>query len=617
VSTSLSISGVELSDREAVVSLSAIDGSGNPVTGLSAASFAVTIDGVAARLAGFDTGVAAGLPLALVIVVDTSGSMQGDPLASAKQAIRPLVQSLRPGDRAALVAFASTVSVAVPFTADVPALLSGLERLAAGGNTALYAASAQAAGLAASAPEPRRAVALLTDGEEFGNVSGMTREQALAGVAASRVPFFAVGLGAQVDRSFLEALAAGTAGQTFLAARAEELAKLYDRISERLRLQYSLRIVLPDALASGDHVIRISVGPAAAETTFRLQRAAPAPTPVAQFAGLDGQLSEPTTMRLEGLPEGARVVITLDGSPVSPLADGRSLLLDPYSFPPGGMHTLVASFDLDGKRQTVQTIFGVAALRPRLLGPKELPQLAIGDLVRLSVLTQEGATTATYIIDGRERERDAGPPYEFVVPGDGLKVGKHEFQVVLSSPAGDVERRFAFAVPGGESHWLAYVVLGLSAVAAVASAAWGAFLLTSRVRRKDGVDDAAYAGRMSNWTPAQPGPDILPSAPSPVGAGNREPWGKLTVTAGPGAGTSFDLRDDPELVGRGKACSVRLRDRKVEQAHLLLYRDGTFQVSSPACRLLLGGQPVTAGQAASAVEFRLGDTALRFERFAG
>lgn len=56
---------------------------------------------------------ATGLPLHLAIALDTSGSMDGDKLLAAKQALNLVLNQLRPSDRLSLCSFNSQVSTIV------------------------------------------------------------------------------------------------------------------------------------------------------------------------------------------------------------------------------------------------------------------------------------------------------------------------------------------------------------------------------------------------------------------------------------------------------------------------------------------------------------------------
>src|SRR5688500_8161197 len=104
-------------------------------------------------------------PVALALVVDTSGSMLGRPLADAKVAIGSMISALGPSDQVAVLPFNTTARIVQPLTNDKARALAAVGALAAAGDTAIYDAVASAAQLLATAdPGMRRAIVLLTDG---------------------------------------------------------------------------------------------------------------------------------------------------------------------------------------------------------------------------------------------------------------------------------------------------------------------------------------------------------------------------------------------------------------------------------------------------------------------
>ncbi|MCB9266535.1 MAG: von Willebrand factor type A domain-containing protein [Lewinellaceae bacterium] len=78
-------------------------------------------------------------PSNLVFLMDVSGSMRADnKLPLAKQAMRLLVEQLRPEDRVAIVVYAGAAGLVLPSTpgSDKPAILHAIDKMEAGGSTA-------------------------------------------------------------------------------------------------------------------------------------------------------------------------------------------------------------------------------------------------------------------------------------------------------------------------------------------------------------------------------------------------------------------------------------------------------------------------------------------------
>jgi Mg-chelatase subunit ChlD len=218
------------------------DAAGRPVAGLQAGQFQASAGGAALTVSEVQNAANNDVPMGLVLAFDVSGSMQGPALEQAREAGRALIEQLLPIDQVAVLTFAGGVQVVQAFTADRTVLLQAIDGLKAGGDTALFEAVARSSELAAGSSLPRRAVVLLSDGEDFGGRSTVDRAASLETLRRTGVPVFVVGLGGQIDRPYLEELAAAARTPLMLAPSPEELSALYSRIGETLRQQYLVTI---------------------------------------------------------------------------------------------------------------------------------------------------------------------------------------------------------------------------------------------------------------------------------------------------------------------------------------------------------------------------------------
>ena len=154
----------------------------------------------------------------LVVVVDRSGSMTGEPLQAVHAALHNLVDRMRPQDSLGIVAFDSHASVAVPtrLLADhhVPTVHHHIQAIRPGGSTDL------SAGYLLGLSEARRTIAatgatvvLLSDGHAN---SGMTDPVKLGQLAASahsdQVTTTTIGIGAGYDETLLSEIATSGSG---------------------------------------------------------------------------------------------------------------------------------------------------------------------------------------------------------------------------------------------------------------------------------------------------------------------------------------------------------------------------------------------------------------------
>ena len=243
-------------DGEITVEIGAVDDSGFPVVrlivtaeelgrplgDLTAENLQVTESGAPTSIVGVERAVDGAIPLGLVIVIDSSGSMEGAPLAAAKVSASSLVQSLGDQDAAAIVSFADDVQVVQPMTSDRAALLAAIDGLVAVGNTRLYDAVGDAAALVAESDFERRAVVLLSDGREFGDLSTRSREESLGAVPESGALFYTIGLGPDIDVPYLEEIATLSGGRLYPAPTTEEMTSVFAAIEDRLRSQFVVTV---------------------------------------------------------------------------------------------------------------------------------------------------------------------------------------------------------------------------------------------------------------------------------------------------------------------------------------------------------------------------------------
>jgi Mg-chelatase subunit ChlD len=284
-------------DQPPQVVATVLDENGALAPDLTADDFDVAINGNPVPITDVTRAVDSTKGIAVVLAIDVSGSMEGAPLDQAKAAAQRFVDGLEPDDQIAIITFSETSQKLLDFTSDRTAITAAIAGLRAGGPTALYNATADSARLASTAASARRAVILLSDGGIGVSTSTITRDEALDTVTPLGVPVFTIGLGAEIDRAYLEELSSISGGQLTEAPSPEALTEAYDHVGEVLRGQFV--ITLDDGLtlaADEPATVRVSVDAsglvASGERTF-----APA-EPAIQITGLPegGRITSPTTL---------------------------------------------------------------------------------------------------------------------------------------------------------------------------------------------------------------------------------------------------------------------------------------------------------------------------------
>ena len=238
------------------------------VTGLSSEHFQIWEDKVEQKIDYFsseDTAISLGM------VFDISGSME-EGLSAARDAAVTFLKRGSPEDEYFLVEFSDRARVAEDFTSDIARLQNHLIFSPAKGRTALLDALYLALAKVKEGRNPRKAVLMITDGEDnhsrysFSDVKEFAREQ--------DVQLYAIGIveGGYVDyrrlrmeslgRSLIEELTGLTGGRAFFPDSVYELEDICARIALELSNQYVLGYASTNAAKDGRwRKIHVKVNP--------------------------------------------------------------------------------------------------------------------------------------------------------------------------------------------------------------------------------------------------------------------------------------------------------------------------------------------------------------------
>jgi tight adherence protein B len=197
------------------------------------------------------------VPVGIVLVIDTSGSMRANgAIDQAKAAARQFVAQKQPNDQIAIVAFSDEPRLVTNFTADVGALNAGIDGLAAAGETALWDGVRLALGLFNDHPELQPNLVVLSDGRD--TVSKTPFDQVKGAALAAKAVVFTVGLQTpDFDEAGVRGLAEATGGQYLLTTDPKALGTAYASVQRALQNQYEITY---RSAASGTIDVTLAVG---------------------------------------------------------------------------------------------------------------------------------------------------------------------------------------------------------------------------------------------------------------------------------------------------------------------------------------------------------------------
>ncbi len=342
-----------------------VDDNGRPVPALASDNFGATVDGQPAKVQGLQMVVDSQLGLAVVLVVDVSGSMTGQPLAAAQSAAAEFVNELSPQDNVAVLSFSDEVTTVQQSTSDKAKATDSLQGLAAAGNTALFEATSRAVAQAVESNSPRPVIILLSDGVDYGGKSTVSRDDSIAQASAAGVPLYTIALGSDVDKAYLTELAQATGARFLETPSPEGLSQLYADIGALLRGQYVVSLEAPDLPAAASHTLDLSVTTAGvtAVASKVLQTAQPAVVTLEGLtAGREVKNAVTVTAQVEGAVS-SQVQFFVDGAVIATTtAPPYQITLDPKTLQTGS-HTLrVEARDSAGLVASSEAAFTVPVL---------------------------------------------------------------------------------------------------------------------------------------------------------------------------------------------------------------------------------------------------------------
>lgn len=223
-----------------VLNATVTDLRGKPVTGLKQNQFRVLEDGQEQKVDFFE---AEETPFAAVILMDTSGSMEGG-ISMARSAAINFLDGLRTDDVTAIYNFDSKVSLVQDFS-NSRDIVENIFNLKASGMTVLNDAIYQAALELGKRSEKRKAIIVLSDGAD--TKSGRSADKALKAAIAVNATIYTIDMSAAnagnnrfQSQGALKNFAEKSGGKFIPTPGGVAMREAFKNIVEELGVQYTL-----------------------------------------------------------------------------------------------------------------------------------------------------------------------------------------------------------------------------------------------------------------------------------------------------------------------------------------------------------------------------------------
>jgi Ca-activated chloride channel family protein len=208
-------------------------------------------------------------PVSVGVIFDVSGSMSGDKIKRARDALSKFIQTSHNSDEYFLIAFNSRAQLLLDRTRDGNAVLDKLTFVQTKNNTALYDACYLGVEKVQRGAHPKRALLLISDGQD--NNSRYTFNELRRLLKESDVTLYGVGIlsgndaGSQMGmegQGILDELASVSGGKAFFPRSNAEMDDIFEQIALELRHQYSIGYKPVNFTNDGRwHKIKVKVTP--------------------------------------------------------------------------------------------------------------------------------------------------------------------------------------------------------------------------------------------------------------------------------------------------------------------------------------------------------------------
>lgn len=335
-------------------------------------------------------------PLNLCLILDHSGSMNGRPLETVKQATQEIIDSLSPGDRISVIVFDHKAKVLVPNQViENPASIKvEINRLKANGGTAID--EGMRLGIEEMAKGKQETISqafLLTDGEnEHGDNNRCLKLAELA--AGYNMTLNTLGFGNHWNQDVLESIADAGGGTLSYIQNPEEAVNEFSRLFTRIQSVSLTNAYLLIDLIPSVRLAELKPIAQVVPDTIELPLIQEGNQPMVRLGDLMKEVPRVVLMNLYAgrFPEGRHTMARLQVRYDDPAQNQQGILSDLVTVAAQGVKT----YQPNPNAQVQQHVLALAKYRQTQIAEQKLQQ---GDRVGAATMLQSAAKTALQMGD--------------------------------------------------------------------------------------------------------------------------------------------------------------------------------------------------------------------------
>lgn len=183
----------------------------------------------------------------IILVCDVSGSMDGSPISSLRSAVSRFIADKTDKENIGIVTFSSGVEAVYGLNSTVEELNAAVSNMDASGGTDMYSAVLHAISMLEYDPEAANVIILMSDGYDNYSVSHSTIQNNVCQPCKDKgIVLYSIGLGNDVDSSYLNSFAAGTGGSYLYVSDDLTLETFYEYLHNLLANRYRITYTATD-----------------------------------------------------------------------------------------------------------------------------------------------------------------------------------------------------------------------------------------------------------------------------------------------------------------------------------------------------------------------------------